>query len=340
MSNLIFRYYYGYQVSELLDLSNLVETYQAADKYIANDLNEKLLEHMKTIFDVSNCCIIYDQLLKMQTVDVLQLNDVRRMIQLNTEEAFMSRSFIEIDLHTLVDILSLDDLNIDEIDILKACSRWTEMECSRNGMQPNSANMQEIFRTIKHRICFTNLSIEQIKDFDQIERLLGDEEIGSFFIHLLNKSKKLAIECKPQRQRCQDFTVVDDGESYFSYHGLRQQMSEISFKLNVNHRVLIRLLCTHLPANLQNLSLLIDGEKAKWVSYSEKLGWIFGFKNYLQVAPNQPLQLTFKFDNFTFNEPRFKLSKKTELIANNIKQTVFKLTIDKYHCIECIHFYE
>lgn len=355
----IFRFFYGYEVSDL-DLSELYETYVAADKYQVNDLTD-LSEYVKTTLDASNCCLVYDQLLKLPNENVLKLNYVKRMIQLHAKKAFKSESFTKIHLKTLVSILELHHLNIDEIDILKTCLRWTEIECARRGMVAISENTREIFEPIKHLINFQSLRVEQLHNIE-FKRLLSDDEITS----LLNKSKERKIECRPFREPWKLYAVQDSGESYFSLYkvahscapwldtcprgmyGNSEQLSKISFRLKVNHPVWIESIYTHLPTNIKRLRLSIYENDEK-VDLETTLDgpkttrrWNFRFEKCLQIEPNQDYKLKFEFQKFTFDDSSYKLSKKTELRLNDDMddmRTKFEVDLRKYHCIHKIEFY-
>lgn len=53
----------------------------------------------------------------------MPLNEVRDLIISNSKLAFEDEHFTRIDLHTLVDLLQFDQLNIAEFEVLRCCSR-------------------------------------------------------------------------------------------------------------------------------------------------------------------------------------------------------------------------
>ena len=64
------------------------------------------------------------------------LNYVRTLIVMNTKVAFESEYFTKIGQDTLIDILHLEFLIIDEIDVLIACSKWVDAKVDRQTLEP------------------------------------------------------------------------------------------------------------------------------------------------------------------------------------------------------------
>ena len=105
----------------------------AADKYIVYHLCDSLLKCIEENLDPANFCLIYDQLIKIQKVKDVKstLNYVKNLIGQCGQEAFKNKYFTQIDQDTLIDLLKMENLDISEIDALKACAKWVDAEISR-----------------------------------------------------------------------------------------------------------------------------------------------------------------------------------------------------------------
>ena len=121
-----------------------------------------LLERFKEELNETNCCLIYDQLIKLGKSESA-LNLVRTLIEINTETAFNTKYFTQISQDTLIDILQMKYLNIDEVDLLIACSKWVDAEVDRKLLEPTIENKQKAFAPLKCLINFTDLNLDKIR---------------------------------------------------------------------------------------------------------------------------------------------------------------------------------
>ena len=185
------RYIYGFDLD--FDLEHLHQTFTAGDKYLVHHFTDAVLEYTKNKLDVSNCCMVYDQVLKLPQRTPL-LRQAAKLIQEHSREAFRSAYFIRIDQHTLISMLKLPKLNVKEIDILRFCSQWVDAQASWCGLPASKENRQAIFEPIKYFIRF-----DVITDIDKVKDLL----LESDFIHFTGKfgaSKKVAVKCLTKRR--------------------------------------------------------------------------------------------------------------------------------------------
>ena len=56
----------------------------------------------------------------------------------SAEDALKSEAFTKITRSTVKRILKRDSLNVEELDIYKACVRWAEAECNRQMIEVRS----------------------------------------------------------------------------------------------------------------------------------------------------------------------------------------------------------
>ena len=122
------------------------------------------------------------------------------MIISNSMETLESEHFPKIEQETLISLLSLDQLNVAEVNLLLAVSNWVDCEVQRQELPVNGENRRRVFQSIKPYILFTALKPKAIADNNQIEELLTSEERGALVLHLLNKRNPSPIEQKTARR--------------------------------------------------------------------------------------------------------------------------------------------
>lgn len=161
---------------------------------------DSLIAYAEEQLNVNNCLILFDQLSKLELDELT--NKVKRFIVTNANRIFKSVHFTEIDEDLLIKLLNFESLIIDEREIIDACIRWVNCELvRRNCKSPTPAAKREVSRTIKKHIKFSDLSFHEFGKCTEIDSLLTNEEIGSLYMHLINKFKTLTIECQTSRKR-------------------------------------------------------------------------------------------------------------------------------------------
>ena len=137
------------------------------------------------------------------------LNVVRTLIEMNTETAFNTKYFTQISQDTLIDILQMKHLNIDEVDLLIACSKWVDAEVDHKLLEPTIENKQKVFAPLKCLINFTGLNLDKIrKDNLKLDNLLSYDEIGYLFLHLMDKTFPLSIDNQVKRKKLQLYSAI------------------------------------------------------------------------------------------------------------------------------------
>lgn len=112
---------------------------------------------------------------------------VRTVVIKNAKKAFESNYFTQISQETLVSLLSLRELSIDEVDLLDAVSRWVDCEVQRQGLLMSGENRRRVFEPIKNYILFPELTPENVANCKKIAELFAIEEIDPLLLHLLTK---------------------------------------------------------------------------------------------------------------------------------------------------------
>ena len=137
------------------ELSELYESYLAADKYLLHHFSEPFFEYIKGRLNAESSCLIYDQLIKIGEREEIPLPQVRTAVIEGGIKAFQSEHFMQIDQETLISLLSADELAVDEIDLLVAVSKWVDCEMQRQSLPANGENRRKMFERIKGYILFS-----------------------------------------------------------------------------------------------------------------------------------------------------------------------------------------
>ena len=306
----------------------------AADKYLATELIADLADHLeKNISDVSNVCMIYDQLLKMKLDD----KKAKLMIALRSPDAFASESFRQIDESTLISILRFNSLNIAELDLLKASMRWTDSEVARQGLVANQANKRAVFKPIKHLIRFGDLGLTGFGSIPEIKGYLTFEEIASVFFHLSNPNEPIQIDYRsPRRSRLTTARAIT--EEFFE-----NAQQQPTYWIRVSKPVSISSIRTVETSAYAKLKIEWVSPDGKVTTLQGKRGNTFNTltvdfdpKSTKTLMPNSKYELRFSFDSFNyFNEVSKQMSLKTEK-----GETVFEIESNLgYHLIKSIDFF-
>lgn len=242
------RYIYGFPID--YELFELYESYMAADKYLLHRFGKAFSDYVKSKLNAENSCLIYQQLVKIENRENIPLAEVRTLIMENSWAIFESEHFRQTDQETLISLLSLDVLSIDEFDLLVAVSKWVDCEVQRQGLPVNGENRQKVFEPIKGYVLFTALTLEKAAKCNEIAKLLTLEEA----VLLLNPGEPLMIKQKTSRRAaaasCSVF--VRDLFPVIGRHGYRRVI------FSVNRRVRIRAIYLTYSQSATNLSFQVE----------------------------------------------------------------------------------
>ena len=285
---------------------------------------------------MENSILIYEQLSKIGK-ELVPLAAVKSMIQTNSKVAFESKNFMQIGQETLIGLLSLDKLNIKEIELLAAVSKWVDSEAQRQGLAVNTENRRKVFEPIKSYILFTSMTPEEIANRKEIVELLTVEERGSLVLHLLNKNSPFIFEPKTSRKAGESSLSVfvsDSSSAVADFPGT------IFVDLKVNRRVDIIAIYSTLSL-VEDLSLNISDADRKRLDLKKmnrlkKDGrWCFTFDPPLNLEPNSLYFLDFKGGRQTEVSDLFNMQR--ELRHEN--STIFNLDFDPIgHCVRGLDF--
>ena len=263
-SNLWFalrRYIYGLEIN--FELSDLYDSYLAAETYVIDGFEGALFEYIRTRLNLANPAanifLIYDQLVKIDTAEEL-LAQARTIIE-RSKVTFASEHFTQIGQETLISLLSLEELNIDEFDLFMAVSKWVDCEVRRQDLPMNRQSRRQVFWPIQGYILFNALTPDQVARCQEIDELLSLDEIGSLLLHLLNPDgHPYSLELRTTR-RAGCITRSVSVRSTFSVHSTLLASGYLyasEVQLHVNRSVYLKTIhTTYSSGNAANLTLAI-----------------------------------------------------------------------------------
>ena len=310
----------------------------AADKYLLHGFSKKFFGYITTKLNAESSCLIYDQLIKIGEREEISLASVRTVIIENSQTTFESDHFTQIDQETLISLLSLDELSIDEIDLMAAVSKWVDCEVQRQGLSVNRENRQKVFEPVKGYILFTGLTPEKFASSKEIAELLTFEERGSLALHLLFKDNLSAIERQTERRVGYSFcsVFVNDTRHFADYV---YYVYEEEPTLSANRRVTVRTIYTTYSERAEHLRLKILDENL--VSLGLKIESLvqdgrlcFSIKSPFVMEPNESYTLSFIGDgNLTSEDQQSK-----QLQLNYKDLAIFYISDASVHCIRGLEF--
>lgn len=103
------------------------------------------------------------------------------VIDKQTSEVVSSEAFSDISQETLIDLLKRDTLYIAEVDLFKAVLKWSEIQCSKNGVQATDENKRKVLGNAVHEIRFRVMSQEEFTQHVFTSGLLPAEKILQMF---------------------------------------------------------------------------------------------------------------------------------------------------------------
>ena len=312
----------------------------AADKYLVDYLGDNLIERIKNELNESNCCLIYDQLVKLPKEEKA-LNRVRNLIEINSEAAFNNEFFTQITLDTLIDILEMKCLLIDEIDVLVACSKWVDAKVKRQKLDATIKNKQKIFAPLKSLIKFKEIKFDEIIQIGtNLRNLLCDKDITSLFLHLVDETLQLEIECKTLRTKPKIYSVSISVEGISGNIG---NFCKFELDLTVNQSVVWTSIQTSFRDINRKLELNVYENKNEMLNLKHENilindEWCFKFKNGLRLDVLNEYKLSFisnqsgNFEDFCKNF-KFKLEEDDKIFEFELSSKGHS-----FHCIKKIEF--
>lgn len=298
--------------------------------------------------------MLFGQMIQSKQIGLL-IAEVAECFRYNCEIIFSNNLHVQLSESVLVAILNMKWLEVSEIDVLKAISKWIIAKLDREGLVVNRANKQQAFEPFKRLVRFTDLTVNEfIEHKNLLDDLLAENDAYSLLGHLANDTVQLNINYEGERMN-RWLSVCCDASLTIR----PQSLLPLSAKLRVNDKVSIRSIRTSMPAEVNfscKVEIAISGEcqdtSSLMIEKSVVAGkWEIRFPHFLEMTPVMRCSFTFdfalneslihQFFQFDMKNGRGRCSLKSKSKNENRPNIEFKLVatrLQKYHCIERITF--
>ena len=138
----LFRFMYSDEV--YLSRSCVMQVLYLAEKYILPSLVSACLKYLREIVDESNafCILAHASRYSEQNKDLVE--SCWEVIDDHTEQVIKSDEFVKIDRSILEELVDRDSLNIQEINLFEAVSKWAEYQCKLKGLVADGCVKRDI----------------------------------------------------------------------------------------------------------------------------------------------------------------------------------------------------
>ena len=133
------------------------------------------------------------------------------VIDKHTTDVVSSETFCDISQATLINLLKRDTLHIAEVDLFKAVLKWSESQCSKNGVQATGHNKRRFLNNAVYEIRFLLMSQEEFTQHVFLSELLPAEDIlliyGGFHnpSHVPVRRRRKPVKHQPRLQKLTTF---------------------------------------------------------------------------------------------------------------------------------------
>jgi hypothetical protein len=162
-----------------LTTDNAVFVLYLAKKYIVPSLAQKCFQYFDANFAAENVFIFFQQAIQFHENKLEE--KCWDFIDLKTNEAVASDGFSDINQATLVQLLTREPLNVEEVDLFKAVLKWSEAECSRKGIEANAKNKRAAMGNAIYQIRFASMTLQDLAQNVSQSGILTPEEMLLFF---------------------------------------------------------------------------------------------------------------------------------------------------------------
>jgi hypothetical protein len=120
--------------------------------------------------------------------DEEQLKRCWEVVDMKTNDVVSSHYFCNISHATLISLLKRETRNIKEVDLFEAVLKWSESQCSKNGVQTTGRNKKAFLKDAVHEIRFPLMTEEEFTEHVILSGLLTDEKILQIYAKFDNSS--------------------------------------------------------------------------------------------------------------------------------------------------------
>lgn len=174
-------------------MGEIADTLATGDQYRVHNFSDALFVYVRSKLNVSNCCLVYSQLLAVSHATAGLRLQAQVLIERHSKQAFESASFSRIDEVALKRILMLN-LSAEEIDKLRGCSVWVDAKAKRLGLPTNKENRLKLFDPIKRFIRLDAIPVAEIARSEELQNLLSERDIVHLLLRHFSTSQQMVIQ--------------------------------------------------------------------------------------------------------------------------------------------------
>lgn len=220
-----------------LNEDNVLSTLYAAKKYLVPHLAHACVEFLEQNLSASNVCTLLTQSHLFEDADLMER--CWKVIDAQAELALASESFLEVDHVTLQNILSRETLNVKELVLFNAVSRWAEKECDRRGLHPTPENMRKVLKKALYLVRVPAMPVKEFANHAARSGLLSLQETNDIFLHFHSDTKpNLEFNCNA-RKGLQAITVHRFQSSAYRSNQWRYRGRCDSIQFAVDKRIFV-----------------------------------------------------------------------------------------------------
>lgn len=313
-------------------IQELYETYMAGKMFKIHNWFEATRDYLKNVIKKDNNIFVYDQIIRLKTIDRLMdeklLNKLRNSID---ESSFKNENFKEISEDTLIDILRMNFLQVNEFIVLTSCLNW---------IRSNSRTIRDMkakFKLIRRFIRFSEISLKDLQEIKKLDWYLEDDEIGRLYLFLIDRQNRLSpFRCITSRKIMHSSQFL---ETCFSSLPYGEYVTSFTVPLSADKNIFIKSIATMLPKSLKKLrfELSLEGELLDCnVTKIFKWGELdLVFNNDLPIRSGFKYNLEFHFEPIYITNIRMSRQKTSKLDTELAK---IKFKLHSLHCIKKIDF--
>ncbi|XP_046843955.1 BTB/POZ domain-containing protein 6-like [Xenia sp. Carnegie-2017] len=199
-----------------LNMESVSTVFYLAKKYLVPSLINHCINYLIKNLTAQNVFSIL--CLAMQFEETQLVNKCWNIVEIQCTEALTSDGFLRISLTILKDLLSRDTLDVQEITLFKACSRWAEYQCVQLGVPVNSEEKRKVLGDALDLIRYLAIGEDRFARDVVQTNLLPHETTVHVFLMFKNLMKEQRFSKKPRKKRWEILTCNRYSDSKAKYY--------------------------------------------------------------------------------------------------------------------------
>ncbi len=192
--------FHRYLYCDEIDLTpdNVLATLYAAKKYIVPHLARSCVDYLERSLSARNACVLLSQSHLFEEPDLMQR--CWEVIDAQAEEALASDSFVDVDYKTLENILRRETLNVKELVLFEAASKWADAECARQDLVATPEKKRYVLGKALYLIRVPTMPVKEFANSVAKSGILTLHETTDIFLYFTADDKpKLDFSVSPRK---------------------------------------------------------------------------------------------------------------------------------------------